>query len=160
MAIVEREYVIPLRRAILRVPRHQKAKKAITEVRTFLIRHMKTKEVRIGQELNMFLWHQGIKNPPTKVKIKVIKDGDIAKAELFGFEYKEAIKPTEKKEVRGLAGKIQEKLGVKDEPEPKVEEKKEEKKVKQEEKAEPEKPVPVTKKAVKKKAVKKTAKKA
>lgn len=165
---MEREYVIPLRKQTLHVPRYRRASKAAKTVREFLIRHMKTKEVRLGQELNMHLWERGIKNPPTRVKVKVVMlDDKIAKAELIGFEYKEAVKPGKKEKARGLAGKLAEKLTAgkgsdeesKESLESQVEEKSE---AKVEKKEAVEKPVkkevsekPAVKKAPAKKAVKK-----
>ena len=170
---MEREYVIPLRKQILHVPKYRRASKAVKTVKEFLVRHMKTKEVRLGQELNMHLWSQGIRNPPTRVKVKVVKgDDNIAKAELIGFDYKEAIKPGKKEKARGLAGRLAEKLGggkaapeVEEKPakEPKgtleeqVEEKPEKKEVSEKPAAKKEvSEKPVVKKSPAKKAVKKS----
>jgi large subunit ribosomal protein L31e len=87
---IERVYTVPLRKGFKLTARHKKAKKAVTTLIEFLARHMKTdiKNVYIGRNLNKELWKHGIKNPPGKVKVVVIKEdnGDV-KAELFGFKY-------------------------------------------------------------------------
>ncbi len=103
MADLERTYTIPLRSEWLKTPRHRRAKKATTALREFLQKHMKTDDVKIGKHLNEELWKHGIKNPPCKVKVTVIKKDDVAKAELFGKKYEEAIKAEEVKEdAKGL----------------------------------------------------------
>jgi large subunit ribosomal protein L31e len=82
---LERTYVIPLSRELLKVPYYRKAKKAGRVVRAFIEKHMKSTDVRIGRQLNMKLWENGIKNPPKHVKVTVTKDSTgIVKAELFG----------------------------------------------------------------------------
>lgn len=144
MADLERTYNIPLRREWLKSPKYRRAKKAASAVREFLQKHMKTKDVKIGKNLNEELWKHGIKNPPSMVKVTVIKEGDVAKAEIFGKKYEEAVKAEEKKEEAKGLGKVKEMLGgeeekkeegaeeekpeVKKEEKPKAEEKKEVKK--------------------------------
>ena len=89
---MERIYTIPLRKEFQKAPSYKRTKKAVTAVREFLQKHMKNKEVRIGQYLNMELTARGRKNPPHKVKVNVWtekikinnKDVEVAKAELFG----------------------------------------------------------------------------
>ena len=82
-----RVYVIPLREKCRVVPRYKKTNKAVKTVKEFLARHMKVRDrdlrkVRLDSYLNEFLWGRGIKNPPHKVKVKVVKEGDIVRAEL------------------------------------------------------------------------------
>jgi len=104
--VTERVYTIPLRKGFKDTARYKKTKKAVTVLREFLARHMKTSldKVYIGRNLNIELWKHGIKNPPGKIKVVVIKEdnGDV-KAELFGFKYAhkkkaEKEKDAEKKE--------------------------------------------------------------
>ncbi len=80
--IIEREYVIPLRDKVRPVPRYKKTPKAVKTVKEFLVRHMKIrdrdlKKIKIDPFLNEVLWFRGIKNPPHKIKIKVVKTGEI-----------------------------------------------------------------------------------
>jgi len=78
----EKLYTIPLRREWLKVPTWRRAKRAAGTVRTYLLKHTKTKDVKLGRWLNENLWAKGAKNPPSKVTVKVTKDKDIARAEL------------------------------------------------------------------------------
>src|SRR3989338_6338072 len=51
--ILERTYNIPLRRETLKAPSYRKAKKAITAIREFIGRHMKSGNVAVGKYLNL-----------------------------------------------------------------------------------------------------------
>jgi large subunit ribosomal protein L31e len=130
MAITERTYTVPLRKEFQKAPKYRRAKKAVNALRAFMQRHMKTDDVLIGPQLNMKLWERGIKNPPHHVKVTAIKDDkdNVARVELFGFEFKQKEKKEKKPKATGLAGKIQEKLGVGAEKKEEKAEAKEEKK--------------------------------
>lgn len=91
----EREYVIPLRHRWQIVPRYQRTNKAVRTVKEFLVRHMKIRDrdldkIKIEKSLNELIWMRGIKNPPAKVKVKAIRDGDIVRVE--GLELSERLK--------------------------------------------------------------------
>ncbi|MEM4554249.1 MAG: 50S ribosomal protein L31e [Candidatus Anstonellaceae archaeon] len=95
MAVLERIYNIPLGDAYLRV-RNKRAKRAIDLVRAFALRHMKAKEVRISQGTNKLIFRDGIKKPPRKIKVRIVKgEDDIAWVWLIGEE--EKLKEAEKK---------------------------------------------------------------
>ncbi len=84
---MEREYVIPVRKRILKVPRYKRAKRAIRTIQDFLARHMKvegrdTRKVKIDKYLNEEMWFRGIKKPITKVKVRAKKINGIVYAEL------------------------------------------------------------------------------
>lgn len=145
---MEREYTVPLRRGFVKSPRHKRAKKAMTILREFLIRHTKA-DVKIGQHLNETIWQNGMKNPPGKVKVKaLIEEVDgvkIAKVELFGKDFKEAVKPLEKEEeATGLQGKIKAMTADKEPVEKKAKVVEEKKPVEKSEKKSSEKPVEKT----------------
>ena len=74
--LIERQYVIPLRKEWLKTPMHKRAKKAILGVRRFLSQHMKVdlKDVKLEKWLNEKIWEHGMKNPTHKVKVNVTKD--------------------------------------------------------------------------------------
>jgi len=81
---LEREYVIPLRERCRPVPRYKKTPKAVKTVKEFLVRHMQIRDkdlnkIKIDRFLNEQLWERGIKKPLHKVKVRVIKEGDIVK---------------------------------------------------------------------------------
>lgn len=127
-----RTYTIPLRKEFLKAARWRRSKKAVSVVRTFVSKHTKTEEVKVGRWLNETIWKRGGKNPPSRVRVDVKKEEDYVVVELSELPRK-----AKKEEV-----KVEEKI-----PE-KVEEKKTEKKVKKE-----------TPKKTSKPAAKKTAKK-
>ncbi|MFA5020059.1 MAG: 50S ribosomal protein L31e [Candidatus Pacearchaeota archaeon] len=77
----EREYVVNLRREIMKVPKHKRTPKAVKAMKQFVAKHMRisdrdVKKVKLDKWLNQELWFRGIKNPPTKLKIKVKRDAD------------------------------------------------------------------------------------
>lgn len=81
---IEREYVIPLREKCRPVPRYKKTPKAIKSMKEFLVKHMKIrdrdlKKIKIDKYLNEQVWERGIKKPLHKVKVKVVKEGDIVR---------------------------------------------------------------------------------
>ncbi len=92
----EKIFIIPLRKEFSKKPIYRRAKKAVTAVKEYALKHLKVNEVRIGNNLNMHLWSQGNRNPPPKVKVKaIVKDG-IGYVELPKFEFglpKEEEKP-------------------------------------------------------------------
>jgi len=135
--VLERIYVIPLRRGWLKAPQHRRAKKAVRLVKEFLAKHMKVENrnlsrVKLDLWLNRALWSRGIKSPPHKITVKAIKDsnGDVY-VEFVGlpknFKAEDAFL---KKKMEKAAKK---KVEVKEKKETKKEEKKEEKSAKTEE---------------------------
>src|SRR3989344_2246802 len=98
MAEEERIYTIPLRKKWLKVPRWKRAKRSIRFTRSFLQRHMKSENVKIGNSINKYIMSGGMKHPPGKVKIHTIKEGDVVKAELINVPFK--------KEEKKLLGKV------------------------------------------------------
>ena len=96
---LERTYIIPLQSSILKVPMYKRAKKAVKTVKEFLTKHMKAKEVKLGDNLNKEIWKHGIKNPPHKVKVLTSRDSEgIVKAELFGHKLEDVAVKKEVKE--------------------------------------------------------------
>lgn len=98
MANLERVYNVPLRKEWHKAPEYRRAKKAMAALRQFLIKHMKSEDVKIGGHANHEIWKNGIKNPPHHIKVTVIKyeDGTV-KAELFGFPVEAEKKEGKKK---------------------------------------------------------------
>lgn len=118
---IERSYTIPLRREFLKVPRYKRAKKATAAVKQFLAKHMKSEDVKVGTSINEKVWENGMRNPPSKVRVQAVKDEKgIVTAELFGAkktvtkaapQKKEAVKKapvTEKKEEAKVEAKATE----------------------------------------------------
>jgi large subunit ribosomal protein L31e len=86
--ILEREYIIPLRKEWLKVPQYKRANKAVKAIKEFLVRHMKLyerdlKDVKIDKYLNNEIRFRGMRKPLAKVKVKARKyDDGIVKVEL------------------------------------------------------------------------------
>jgi len=90
---IEKEYVIPLRSQVMKVPRYKRAKKAIRTIREFLVQHMQIrdrdlKKIRLDKYLNQMIWSRGIQTPPHKIKVKAIKEGDIVRVEAYELSKK------------------------------------------------------------------------
>ena len=155
----ERTYTIPLRKEFSKSPRYKRTNKAVEAVRSFLERHMKSDDIVIGEHLNKELWKHGIRNPPSRVKVNVIKDDEgKVRVELFGVEIKK-----EEPKKKGIGERL--KKAVTKKPEEKSEggigtvgSDKEEEKV-EEKKPEPKKEEKHKKTTKKKKTKKKTSKK-
>jgi len=117
----ERVYVIPLRKRWLKVVKYQRGKKAVKAVREFIIKHMKSNNIKIGKYLNEKLWERGIRKPPHKVKVKTWKEDDVVKVELIDA-------PIEEKKVEVKEEKEEKLKPIKEEKEEVKEKLEEEKK--------------------------------
>jgi len=69
----ERIYVIPLRK-VKNVPKMKRSPRAMREVRAFLERHTKTDTIIIDRSINERVWSRGIQKPPSRVRVKVVKE--------------------------------------------------------------------------------------
>ena len=130
---IEREYTIPLRSQVMKVPRYKRAKKAIRTIREFLVQHMQIRDrdlnkIRLDKYLNQMIWSRGIQTPPHKIKVKAIKEGDIVRVEAYelskklGFKKQREDKRDKKdSEHKGKKDKKEEK--VKEDSEVKTEDK-------------------------------------
>lgn len=110
--VLERTYNVPLRRRWRYVPKYKRAKKAVTTLKDFMIRHMKpgTDEkgrllLKIGKYANDYIWKHGMRNPPHHIQVDAKKDEKgLVMVELVGApkeEEKKAKKETKKpKEVK------------------------------------------------------------
>jgi Ribosomal protein L31E len=71
--VEERVYTINLGKVTL-APDNRRAKRAINMIREFAIRHVKSEEVKIDEELNEIIWSRGIRSPPRKIRVIISKD--------------------------------------------------------------------------------------
>lgn len=114
----ERLYTVPMRKAY-EYKRTKRARRATKLMREFVARHscIGPEAVSLSNALNAYIWSHGMQKPPRKVKIKVVFDGEKAKASL----------PDEKPAVK----KVRRKKGEKKVAEAKGEKKPEEAKPKE-----------------------------
>ena len=71
----DREYNVPLGRAWI-YPKQRRSKRAVKLLREFAIRHGKSEQVKISEEISEQIWENGIRNPPRKIKVRLVKDKD------------------------------------------------------------------------------------
>lgn len=114
----ERIYNIPLRKEVGKVAEWDRASKAVKATRKFLIRHMKSEDVKLGRHLNMELHSGGRKHPPHHVKVNTYEEDGKIFAELVGAPEEKKIEVKEEKKhpvkVSEEAKKIEEKEIAKD----------------------------------------------
>ncbi len=147
--LIEREYIVPLRREWLKVPKYKRANKAVKALKQFIARHMKVydrdlRKIKIDIDLNNEIRFRGMRKPPAKIKVNAKKYEDFVKVELVNIpehikfkrlrEEKKKTEISKKKEAKkGLMEKAKETM--KKEEKPEAEEKiEEEKKVEVKEK--------------------------
>ena len=78
----EKEYIIPLRKATLKKPKYKRTGIAIKTIKQYVAKHMKipdkdVSKVKLDPYFNNDIWFRGRAKPPAKIKVKVIKEGDI-----------------------------------------------------------------------------------
>lgn len=78
----EKTFIINLRREFSKKPIYRRAKKAVTAVKEYISKHLKVKEVKIANDLNMKIWERGRRHPPPKIKVKAIVKEGIAYVQL------------------------------------------------------------------------------
>ncbi len=74
---MERLYTVNLGDAYNYV-RTKRAKRAVKLLRSFVKQHLKVDVVKISEEVNNYIWAHGIQKPPRKVRVKVVKEDDVA----------------------------------------------------------------------------------
>lgn len=71
--ILERIYTIPLKRVII-APRQRRAKRTINIIKEFAMKHMKSSNIKLSPEVNEKIWERGIRSPPRRITVKMVKD--------------------------------------------------------------------------------------
>ncbi len=110
----EKEYVISLRKKYKHAVRYKKTPKAIKSIKEFLVNHMKIydrdlNKIKIDQNVNEYMWARGIKNPPHKIKVKAVKEGDIVRVSLVDLPAKLKYKKLREEKLEREAKDIKEK---------------------------------------------------
>ncbi len=117
--ILEREYIVPLRRQWLKVAEFKRANRAVKELKRFLAKHMKVydrdlRKIKIDNDLNNEMRFRGIRKPPAKIRVKAKKfDNGIVRASLVEIpehiKYARIREAKLKKEIEKKVEKIEEK---------------------------------------------------
>lgn len=83
-----RDYTINLHKALHKTQFKKRAPKAISEIRKFVEKVMKTKDVRIDVKLNKHLWVKGVRNVPKRVRLRIQRrknDDEDAKERMYSL---------------------------------------------------------------------------
>ena len=72
---IARIYTINFSKAWL-TPKHKRTDRVVNMIREFAVKHMKSSQIKIDQELNRYIWEKGKTNPPRKVRVRIVKDED------------------------------------------------------------------------------------
>jgi large subunit ribosomal protein L31e len=84
--LVSRDYTIHLSKRIHRLQFKRRAPRAVKEIRKFAQKAMGTQDVRIDSNLNKYIWKQGIKSVPTRVRVRLsrkMNEDEEAKERLY-----------------------------------------------------------------------------
>ena len=57
-------------------PRYRRTDRVVNIIKEFTQRHMQTDKVKIDQDLNRHIWSRGKKNPPRKIRLRMVKEDD------------------------------------------------------------------------------------
>lgn len=71
--VITREYTIHLHKRLHGVGFKKRAPRAIKEIRKFAQKQMGTEDVRVDVRLNKFVWSQGIRNVPFRVRVRLAR---------------------------------------------------------------------------------------
>ncbi len=130
--VLEREYVVPLRSEWLKVPQYRRAGRAAKAIKQFIAKHMKVadrdlEKVKLDMYLNNEIWFRGKANPPSKLKVRAKKEGEIVKVELVEVPaHVKFLKAKHERMHKEEEKKEEKKEEAKPEVKPSTEEKKEE----------------------------------
>ncbi|HET6717680.1 MAG TPA: 50S ribosomal protein L31e, partial [Nitrososphaeraceae archaeon] len=110
-------------------PKYRRTDRVINIIKEFTERHMQTNKVKIDQDLNRHIWSRGKRNPPRRIRLRMIKEDDDTVVVSSYIEEKsslseESVEEKAKVQAEKVEEKVEEKAKVQAE---KVEEKVEEK---------------------------------
>ncbi len=117
---LEREYIVPLRKGWLKVPKYKRGNKAVKTLKQFIARHMKLYDtdlrmVKVDMLLNNEIRFRGMEKPPAKIKVRAKKfEDNIIRVELVDLPEKVKFKKLrEEKKKAEIEKKVEEKQIVK-----------------------------------------------
>ena len=108
-----RIYTINFSKAWL-TPKHKRTDRVVNMIKEFAIKHMKSSQIKIDQELNRYIWERGKTNPPRKVRVRIVKDEDdqvivsLYEDIVIGSDSQTKTEPLEKVEVKDDIDEIEE----------------------------------------------------
>jgi len=95
--VLERVYNVPLRKKYQRAPRWKRTNRAVSALKEFVIKHMKSDNIKLGKYANLELWKHGIRNPPHHIKVNCKKNEEgLITVELVGAPEEKKAEPKKK----------------------------------------------------------------
>ncbi len=70
---ITRDHTINLHKKIHKITFKEKAPRAIREIKKFAKSQMGTEDVRIDTNLNKFIWSNGVRNIPKRVRVRIAR---------------------------------------------------------------------------------------
>lgn len=74
--IEERKLILNIRKYVIKVPWTVRAKKAAKVIKELVKKYTKNENIKLSQKLNNYIWSRGMKNPPMKYNLKIVKKDD------------------------------------------------------------------------------------
>merc|ERR1719265_2821 len=68
---VTRDYTVHLHKVLHKQSFKKRAPRAIRAIRRFTAKAMSTQDVRVDTKLNKFIWSNGVRNVPTRVRVRM-----------------------------------------------------------------------------------------
>ncbi len=68
-----RDYTLNLHKRLFKIQFKKRGKRAIREIKKFAQQQMHVKDIRVDAELNHYIWKNGIRDTPNKVRIRISK---------------------------------------------------------------------------------------
>ena len=92
--LLVREYIVPLRKGWLKVPKYKRANKAVKTLKEFLLKHMKVydndlRKIKLDPILNNEIRFRGMRKPPARIRVRAIKFDDIARKLAGTYDWEE-----------------------------------------------------------------------
>jgi len=79
----EKIITINLRKSMKKTPKWRRAKEGMNILREILKKNSNTEKIKIDKSINERIWSRSIKNPPSRIRLKISKiDDKTSKVEL------------------------------------------------------------------------------
>ncbi len=91
-------------------PKYRRTDRVINIIKEFTERHMQTNKVKIDQDLNRHIWSRGKRNPPRRIRLRMIKEDDDTVVVSSYIEEKSSLSEESVEESEIQAEKVEEKV--------------------------------------------------
>ena len=91
-------------------PKYRRTDRVINIIKEFTQRHMQTNKVKIDQDLNRDIWSRGKRNPPRKIRLRMIKEDDDTVVVSSYIEEKSSLSEESVEESEVKAEKVEERV--------------------------------------------------